>query len=110
MSAQQRRAFEEELRDVARFFYALKDRLRLRILVSLARAGEMTVTELARDLHISQPLVSFHLRPLRLLGLVEVRRAGREAYCSLNLSEIERRYAGFVELLTDNMANLEGGG
>jgi len=90
---------DDELRDIARYFYALKDRLRLRILMTLAGAGEMTVTELSRALHVSQPLVSFHLRPLRVLGLVEVRRVGREAYCSLNMLEIHRRHDKFIKLL-----------
>lgn len=89
-----------ELREMARYFYALKDILRLRILLSLANSGEMTVTELARALRVSQPLVSFHLRPLRVLGLVRVRRAGREVYCSVNLAEIRRRHAELVEALT----------
>jgi DNA-binding transcriptional ArsR family regulator len=91
---------EEELREMARYFYALKVILRLRILVTLAGSGEMTVTELARALHVSQPLVSFHLRPLRTLNLVQVRRAGREAYCSVNLPEIQRRQDEFMEMLT----------
>jgi ArsR family transcriptional regulator len=60
----------------------------------------MTVTALARALRVSQPLISFHLRPLRLLGLVQVRRAGREVYCSLNLPEIQRRQDEFMETLT----------
>ena len=93
-------ALDDELREIARYFYALKDRLRLRILVALADVGEMTVTELSRALRISQPLVSFHLRPLRALGLVEVRRAGREVYCSLNMLEIHRRHDQFIKLLT----------
>ena len=79
MAVQQRKATSEELREMARYFHALRDVLRLRILVALAGNREMTVTELARALHVSQPLVSFHLRPLRLLGLVQVRRAGRAA-------------------------------
>lgn len=89
-----------ELREMARYFHALKDILRLRILLALADSGEMTVTALARALRVSQPLISFHLRPLRLLGLVQVRRAGREVYCSLNLPEIQRRQHEFVETLT----------
>jgi len=92
---------DEELREMARYFHALKDIRRLRILVALAEDGEMTVTRLAHTLHISQPLVSFHLRPLRLLNLVQVRRAGREAYCSLNLTEIQRRHFELVEMLTE---------
>jgi len=90
----------DELREMTRYFYALKDVLRLRILVILAESGEMTVTELAQALRVSQPLVSFHLRPLRLLDLVQVRRAGREVYCSVHLAEVERRQAELVEMLT----------
>jgi DNA-binding transcriptional ArsR family regulator len=100
MVAQRRTALDGELREMARYFYALKDILRLRILLMLAESGEMTVTELARALRVSQPLVSFHLRPLRVIGLVQVRRSGREVYCSLNMSEIQRRQAEFVEMLT----------
>jgi len=91
----------EELREVARYFYALKGILRLRILVTLSESGEMTVTQLAQALHVSQPLVSFHLRPLRVLDLVQVRRAGREVYCSVNLPEIQRRQDEFVEVLAE---------
>ncbi len=104
MAVQRREVSDGELREMARFFYTLKDILRLRILVALADGKEMTVTELARTLHISQPLVSFHLRPLRLHGLVRVRRAGREVRCSLNLPEIERRHAEFITLLTRTAA------
>ncbi len=100
MIVQQRQALDGELREMARYFHALKDILRLRILVALAGSGEMTVTELARTLHISQPLVSFHLRPLRVLGMVRVRRAGREVYCSVSITEIQHRQDEFVEMLT----------
>jgi len=99
MAAQQRRALDGELREMARYFYALKDILRLRVLMTLAENAEMTVTELAQALHVSQPLVSFHLQPLRVLGLVQVRRSGREVYCSLNLAEIQRFQAEFMDML-----------
>lgn len=92
---------DQELREIVRYFYALKDLLRLRILVTLSESGEMTVTQLAQSLHVSQPLVSFHLRPLRVLDLVQVRRAGREVYCSVNLPEIQRRQDEFVEVLAE---------
>ncbi len=103
MIDQRRDAPGEELREIARYFHLLKDIRRLRILVTLS-SKEMTVTELARMLHISQPLVSFHLRPLRDHGLVKMRRAGREAYYSLHLPEIQRRQAEFMELLTEALA------
>jgi ArsR family transcriptional regulator len=99
VSEQQSEITIQELREMARYFHALKDLLRLRILVMLTEHGEMTVTELARSLRISQPLVSFHLRPLRLIELVQVRRVGREVYCSVNRSEIQHRQDEFMQLL-----------
>ncbi len=100
MSVQWHAVHDGELRELARYFYALKDVLRLRILVTLACSGEMTVTELARALHVSQPLISFHLRPLRTFGLVQVRRAGREVFCSVDLSEIERRHDQLMDMVS----------
>jgi DNA-binding transcriptional ArsR family regulator len=99
MTEQRRELTIQELKEIARYFYALKDVLRLRILITLAESGEMTVTELARTLRISQPLVSFHLNPLRVQDLVQVRRVGREVYCSVNLSEIQRRQDEFIQAL-----------
>ena len=89
----------QELKEIARYFHALKDVLRLRILITLAESGEMTVTELTRALRVSQPLVSFHLNPLRVLGLVQVRRVGREVYCSVDLEEVQRRQDEFTAIL-----------
>ena len=92
----------QELKDMARYFHALRDVLRLRILITLAESSEMTVTELAQTLRVSQPLVSFHLNPLRVLGLVQVRRAGREVYCSVDIGEIQRRQDEFMAVLEEN--------
>lgn len=92
---------DPELRAMARYFHALKDIMRLRILFALASEGEMTVTALARALGISQPLVSFHLRPLRQLGLVDVRRVGRGVFCSLNLPKILDRQGELADLLSN---------
>ena len=100
VAEQVRRAQEETLREMTRYFYALKDMMRLRILVALAEKEEMTVSELARALRASQPLVSFHLRPLRTLGLISVRRAGREVFCSLDMAEIRRRHDEFIWMLS----------
>lgn len=88
-----------QLRQAARFFYALKDPLRLRVLSTLARAGERTVTELAQEMWISQPLLSWHLARLRTAGLVRVERSGREARYSADLDALERQFAEFRALL-----------
>lgn len=66
---------------------------RLRIVRRLAQ-GEATVTELIDQVGLSQPLVSWHLGKLRLAGLVETRRAGRETVSRL-LPEAWDRFAAY---------------
>jgi ArsR family transcriptional regulator len=80
------------LKELREYHLALGDAARLRIVEFLARR-EQTVTEIARGLRMSQPLVSWHLRRLVRAGLVQVHREGREVHCSLNrtrLREYER--------------------
>jgi ArsR family transcriptional regulator, arsenate/arsenite/antimonite-responsive transcriptional repressor len=72
----------EELRSLRLVHKALADVNRLRIVQRLA-AGEATVSELIAQVGLSQPLVSWHLARLRIAGLVETRRAGRETVSRL---------------------------
>jgi ArsR family transcriptional regulator, arsenate/arsenite/antimonite-responsive transcriptional repressor len=69
----------------------------LNILHQLAGQGEITVTDLVSALAISQPLVSWHLRNLRRVGLVRTRRHGREVYCSLDAAQ----FAALVRTLSE---------
>ncbi|TAJ98914.1 MAG: ArsR family transcriptional regulator [Chloroflexota bacterium] len=71
----------------------LADVNRLRIVRRLAQ-GEATVTELIDQVGLSQPLVSWHLGKLRLAGLVETRRIGRETISRL-LPEAWDRFATY---------------
>lgn len=79
-------------------FYALKDGLRLEMLMMLANR-EYTVNELAVVLNKSQPLISWHLRRLKAANFVKIRRSGREVYCSLNRDELLRHQAAFAALI-----------
>jgi len=72
----------EELRALRAFHKALADVNRLRIVQRLAE-GEATVSDLIGHVGLSQPLVSHHLKRLRVAGLVETRREGRETVCAL---------------------------
>lgn len=72
----------EDLRELRSFHKALADVNRLRIVRRLA-AGEASVAELIAHVGLSQPLVSHHLKRLRVAGLVETRRVGRETICTL---------------------------
>ena len=58
-------------------WYAVSDPTRRRVLARVA-AGPCSVTEITRELPVSMPAVSQHLRVLREAGLVEVSPAGRQ--------------------------------
>src|SRR5438876_223601 len=64
---------------VAKFFRALGDPARLRLLEFLLPA-EHTVSECVRHIGLSQGRVSAHLACLADCGYVQARRAGRFAY------------------------------
>jgi len=83
----------EDLRAVRLVHKALADVNRLRIVRRLAR-GEASVSELIEHVGLSQPLVSWHLGRLRLAGLVETRRAGRETVTRL-LPDAFNRFAAY---------------
>ena len=80
-------------------FLAFANPTRLRILERLAEAGEVSVNDLALFLHMSQPRISWHLRMLRVGGVVRTRRDGRQVYCSLDVENIARERARLDELL-----------
>ena len=83
----------DELRSLRLVHKALADVNRLRIVQRLAH-GEATVTELIEQVGLSQPLVSWHLARLRIAGLVQTRRAGRETVSRL-LPEAFDAYAAY---------------
>src|SRR5436190_22832889 len=64
-------------------FNAIAEPQRREILV-LLRGGERPVTDLARDLAMTQPQASKHLRVLREVGLVRVRGAGKQRLYGLD--------------------------
>jgi DNA-binding transcriptional ArsR family regulator len=80
-------------------FLAFANPTRLRILERLGSVGEESVNDLAAYLHMSQPRISWHLRMLRVGGVVRTRRDGRQVYCSLDVDNIARERAQLDQLL-----------
>src|SRR6202011_808566 len=80
-------------------FLALANPTRLRILQRLGAVGEESVNDLAGYLHMSQPRISWHLRMLRVGGVVRTRREGRQVYCSLDVENMARERVRLDELL-----------
>ena len=80
-------------------FLAFANPTRLRILERLAENGEVNVNDLAEHLHMSQPRISWHLRMLRVGGVIRTRREGRLVYCSLDVDNIKRVRQRLDEML-----------
>ena len=69
--------------NVENVFNAIAEPQRREIL-SLLRAGDRPVTELAQELGMTQPGASKHLRVLREVGLVRDRKAGKQRLYGLD--------------------------
>src|ERR1700730_2133 len=59
-----------------------------REILALLRSGERPVTDLARELGMTQPGASKHLRVLREGGLVRDRKAGQQRLYGLDAREL----------------------
>lgn len=77
-------------KELVQVFKLLSDETRLRILLYLARVGELHVTALCDKLGQSQPAVSHHLALLRVAGLIEARRDGKHNFYSLRAKHFHR--------------------
>ena len=67
----------------ARYFHALSDETRLRIIEQL-QEGEQCVCDMTDAFKTGQSRLSFHLKVLKDAGLVNDRPEGRWVYYSLN--------------------------
>src|SRR5258708_12091340 len=80
-------------------FLGFANPTRLRILQRLGEKGEENVNDLAAHLRMSQPRISWHLRMLRVGGIIRTRRDGRQVYCSLAFQNIAPEPAPLDPLL-----------
>lgn len=90
------------MQEVFPYYRSMADRKRLQIVQYLAQHDEAPVTELGRELRLSQPLVSWHLSLLRKAGIVRTRKEGRQVLCSLNRDRLEAYHRRLASLLGIN--------
>jgi DNA-binding transcriptional ArsR family regulator len=90
---------ELDLRRLRTLYKALGDTTRLRVIGLLAEAGPLPVTELSSRVGLSQPLISWHLRILRLAGVIETQRNGRQVICRLRTAAFEELRATEARLV-----------
>lgn len=92
---------EETIQAFSELFTLLSDPSRVKILLALARLGELHVTALRALVAQSQPVVSHHLMLMRLTGLVSCRREGRRSYYRLEPGKASAILAKFLAELCD---------
>ena len=92
----------KSLEHAARWFHALADETRLRIVHRLSE-GEECVCDLTDVLGTGQSLLSFHLKTLKEAGILRDRREGRWVYYSLNSEAIEE-----IEKLLGSLRAMNG--
>jgi len=93
-----------ELSSVAFLGKALSDENRLRILLAVS-TGKKSVSRIVEELGLSQPLVSHHLKELRLALLVKVERKGPFIYYELADPRITRILVQLHDLANDLLEN-----
>ena len=89
---------EEQIRFKSTVFHALSDPIRLEILAFL-RGGEKCVCEIVPHLNLIQPLVSRHLKALKDVGIVRVRKDGTKRMYSV----VNPRIYTVVDALTSDL-------
>ncbi len=62
---------------------SLANEVRLRVVTTLARVGEMSVTELQESTGCEQSLLSHHLTGMRAQGILSCRRSGKNRFYSI---------------------------
>ena len=90
------------MRELARFFKALGDETRLRLVALLSQqepGRAMCVGRLARELGVTDSAVSQHLRVLKDLGLVHVQRRGYRLHYFLD----SERLAAYQDLVREQL-------
>jgi ArsR family transcriptional regulator len=89
--------------DLERFFQALGDRTRLRLL-NLMGDREICVCYFVEILGQPQPKISRHLAYLRSAGMVAARREGKWIHYRITMPE----HIGATKILLDTLAALKG--
>jgi len=83
------RAIPREWRAISQAFTALGDEHRQRILLTFERGERLNVGQIAAVSTLSRSAVSHHLKLLRLSGVLDSRKVGKEVYFWVNKDFLE---------------------
>ena len=90
--------FEKKALEVADTLKAIGNARRLMLLCKLVEHGEVTVSDLARDVGLSQSACSQHLAKMRDEGLVTFRRESQTLWYAIADARVETLLATLYQL------------
>jgi ArsR family transcriptional regulator, arsenate/arsenite/antimonite-responsive transcriptional repressor len=90
--------------EMAELFRVLGDPTRIEILRLLSDADEVACTTLDQILPISKSTISYHIKALKTVGLLTVRKDGRWYHYTLQRDRLDAILPGFFELLPEMTA------
>lgn len=87
----------------AKIFKALSDPNRLKI-IDMLSCGELCACNILEEFNITQPTLSHHMKILKELEIVTIRREGKWMYYNLNEEKINE-FKDFINILTTSKSN-----
>ena len=89
-----------QVEDLAGIFRVLGDPTRIEILRLLVGGEEVACTTLEAVLPISKSTISYHVKALKSVGLIRVRKAGRYYHYTLQRDRLDAILPGVADVLT----------
>ena len=93
---------EDELETATDVIRALAHPLRLRIIDFIDKKKRINVNKIYNTLELEQSITSQHLRILRLAGLVNTTREGKQIFYTVNYDNIEGVVTAIGEFREEN--------
>jgi DNA-binding transcriptional ArsR family regulator len=88
---------DSELARFSQIFKALADETRQHILELLRKNGEMTVNDISSHFKLAQPTISQHLKVLKAVEALKVRKDGQRVFYRLCNIEMYDAMEAFME-------------
>jgi DNA-binding transcriptional ArsR family regulator len=91
------RASEFDGTELVEFFRALGDPVRLEMVRSLAHHGEVACTTYENHFSLAKSTISYHVRTMRMAGMIGVRKEGSFYFYQLQSDTFERLAPGLLD-------------
>lgn len=98
-----------KFQECASIFFALGEETRQKIILMLSEKIEegMNVSSITKNLHLSRPAISHHLKILKDANVLKVCKKGTQRFYKLSLEESHKQLSEFVDVI-QQVRNAQG--